>query len=47
VPDNPAGIPEQDLDEMLNWDHVLLKTEPKTKRTQTKTKQTRSKQKSG
>ena len=47
VPDNPAGIPDEDLDEMLNWDHVLLKTPLKTKRTQTKTKKTRSKQKSG
>lgn len=25
VPENPAGIPRKDLDEMLNWDHVLLK----------------------
>jgi hypothetical protein len=26
VPEKPAGIPTKDLDEMLNWEHVLLKT---------------------
>jgi hypothetical protein len=31
APDNPAGIPTGDLDEMLNWDHVLLKTQNKRK----------------
>ena len=25
VPDNTAAIPTADLDEMLNWDHILLK----------------------
>jgi hypothetical protein len=40
VPDNPPDIPEKDLDKLLNWDHVLL-------RTGTKTKKTRSKQKGG
>jgi hypothetical protein len=25
VPENQAGIPTKDLDDMLNWDHVLLK----------------------
>ena len=29
VPDNPPDIPTEDLDEMLNWDHVLLKTKRK------------------
>ena len=32
VPDNPLDIPTEDLDEMLNWDHVLLKTRTKSKR---------------
>jgi hypothetical protein len=31
VPDNPPDIPTEDLDEMLNWDHVLLRTRRKTK----------------
>ncbi len=26
VPENPAGIPTKDLDDMLNWEHVLLKS---------------------
>ena len=25
VPDNPPEIPDKDLDEMLDWDHILLK----------------------
>jgi hypothetical protein len=41
VPDNLPEIPNEDLDEMLNWEHILLKPETKT----TKTKKNRSKQK--
>jgi hypothetical protein len=51
VPDNPPDIPEEDLDEMLNWDHILLKSQTKTKKTEPKTTKsktkTRSQQKSG
>jgi hypothetical protein len=51
VPDNAAHIPEEDLDEMLNWANVLLKPRPKTKGTPPKTTKSktkaRSKQKSG
>jgi len=32
VPDNPLDIPAEDLDEMLNWDHVLLKARSRPKR---------------
>lgn len=32
APDNLAGIPNEDLDEMLNWDHILLKPRKKPKR---------------
>ena len=38
VPENPPGIPNDDLDEMLNWDHVLLRPETKTKKTRKKQK---------
>lgn len=41
VPDNPPDIPEEDLDELLNWDHVLLKTGTKTKKTRSKQKRQR------
>ena len=38
VPDNPPEIPDKDLDQMLDWDHILLKPQRTTKRKREPTK---------